>query len=448
MKLSLQKIHTLSIKLYATKQLNSTHALKLFGKQIPSSFKGYLSRAPHSKTSKVVRVPNTLYNRSKLRELGISYYNLSTKKHPIFFNVLSGRNGVCPYSLLLPVRRSSSYKSSKRIWKSLHHKYLSLSSNLNLSNTKYRPSAMVRSVLKNRLKSIGNDALEHGLRISPLNLSSLNSTKLNLTVSENLRPNTKNTLTYQIPYSGVKSLVQLRFRTFPNKLSPTFSTLFSVIEQSLLTPLRLQTIFRPVLSTNLVNSWLLFVLSYFKFLSSVNIDLYLRKNASIKFPVRHQLLFRFNKHRLVISLVDSVDKSTHFFASTGLFLKYVKNRKSLKKTRALKLLMMRFLRKMFLVLHLKDVDFCFRGVPLHLEHLLKMLFRPLSHVFTDPFTGDNVDETTSSTSSRPKKLSLFNLKGVTFRNPKPYGFQKDKKKGRVKRKIRKKIMRINNITDL
>ena len=159
-----------------------------------------------------------------------------------------------------------------------------------------------------------------------------------------------------------------------------------------------------------------------------------------KVAVIHKLYFRFNKHRLVISLTDEKYQRTHFTLAIGLFLRYFQYRKSLRKNKALKILLARFLRKILVTVKLKDIHLILRGVPLYLDLLLSTMFKPLSHPFKDPLTGDVVDETTQA------KLPI-SFSEVRFIRFKPFGYQKTRKKGRIKRKIKRKIVRTAPVID-
>ena len=59
--------------------------------------------------------------------------------------------------------------------------------------------------------------------------------------------------------------------------------------------------------------------------------------------ISHILTFAFRSNRLVMSLRSQGSSSTHFFLSPGLFLRFFNNKKSLKKKRALRILMARVL---------------------------------------------------------------------------------------------------------
>lgn len=106
----------------------------------------------------------------------------------------------------------------------------------------------------------------------------------------------------------------------------------------------------------------------------------------------------------------------------------------------MKLLMARFFRKILLVLRLKNIVIISRGVPVHLNLLLSTLFRPLSHPFIDPLSMRVVDETQD-------EKEILRISELSFPSSKPFGTQKTKKKGRVKRKIRRKLTRLNAVID-
>lgn len=105
----------------------------------------------------------------------------------------------------------------------------------------------------------------------------------------------------------------------------------------------------------------------------------------------------------------------------------------------MKVLMARFMRKVLIILKLKDVLLHSRGVPLHLEYLLSVLFRPFSHPFYDPISEITVNEVDDHHN--------INVSGIWMESVRPYGFQKTRKMGRVKRKIRRRITRLGNVID-
>jgi len=89
---------------------------------------------------------------------------------------------------------------------------------------------------------------------------------------------------------------------------------------------------------------------------------------------------------------------------------------------------------------LKNIIILSRGVPVHFSLLLATLFRPLAHPFADPLTGITIDETQGL-------KGTINMSALFFLTSKPFGTQKTRKKGRVKRKIRRKIVRLSSVID-
>lgn len=134
------------------------------------------------------------------------------------------------------------------------------------------------------------------------------------------------------------------------------------------------------------------------------------------------------------------NKVNYISLSLGLFLKFFKNKKSLKKNKALKLLIMKYLRKLLIVTKIRNFDIRVRGIPTYIYELMNTLAKPLSHPFTNVFTNKIMDET---------KGSLYNLNILyfIFDKNKPFGIMKVKQKGRIKRKILKRVVRTNRLVD-
>ena len=125
----------------------------------------------------------------------------------------------------------------------------------------------------------------------------------------------------------------------------------------------------------------------------------------------------------------------------GLLIKHLVGRKKgAKKALTTKLLLVRFLRKILLVSRIKRLHMVIKSLPLHLPQLFNFLNKPLSHIIKDPFTKKSIDET-------GEEYTIFEYYALTFLYPKSYGYQKTRKKGRIKRKIRRKIVRLARVID-
>jgi hypothetical protein len=165
-------------------------------------------------------------------------------------------------------------------------------------------------------------------------------------------------------------------------------------------------------------------------------EFYLKLHAAEANIAEYTVRFRFNRSRLVVAFESSFEKEQYLFLSPGLFLKYFQRQKSLKKQNIMRVLMMRFLRKLLLSLRLK------------LEMLLKMIMTPLSYSFTNPINFKTIDDTEFAHKLRTRGLNkTIDVDNITYLNPKPFGAQKLKKRGRIKRKIRRKLVQKCNIID-
>jgi len=238
----------------------------------------------------------------------------------------------------------------------------------------------------------------------------------------------------------IASSLQERYANFPRVMPTEILTLYTDLSYQLRSRWSFVSSLAKVLGSDAARKWPLFVRGYTSFFERPQLELYLQRHSAIKIPVRHIIRFRFNQHRLIVSLIDWPTNSTHFFISTGLFTRYFDGRKSLRKNKSMKTLMIRFLRKLLVVLGMRNVSIYTSGVPLYLDNLLTTLFRPLAHPFLNPFSGETVDESVGD------RINI-NISLIRFLRYKPFGYQKTKKRGRIKRKIRRKLTRLGGLLD-
>jgi len=105
----------------------------------------------------------------------------------------------------------------------------------------------------------------------------------------------------------------------------------------------------------------------------------------------YKLIFNFKKHYLYITVLDK-RKNILFSLHTGLFMKFFNYKKSLKKSKSLKLLLIRYLRKLLLVTKINNFNFYIKQTSDQLNKLLQLLQKPTNHTFTDPLTNNIIDE--------------------------------------------------------
>ena len=88
---------------------------------------------------------------------------------------------------------------------------------------------------------------------------------------------------------------------------------------------------------------------------------------------------------------------------------------------------------------IKRLNLNIRRIPKYLKELLAVLLNKSNVIYNHPFQNEIVNE---------KEINLgINFLFINFLNNKPLGPVKRKKKGRLKRKISKKITLYNNILD-
>lgn len=187
---------------------------------------------------------------------------------------------------------------------------------------------------------------------------------------------------------------------------------------------------------------LFFINFYFLFFRINSIDALrygLRKRLKReKFFFR--LIFTFKSRRLLLNLQDNSMKNLFYF-SPGFFIKFFEKKKSLKKSRSLKMLSARYLRKLYIFSKIKYSIFFVKKLPVGFLEFLSSLNTPIIHKFNDPFTNKLVEE-----NPNPNRPLINILYFIFFKNI-DFSSNKIKKKGRIKRKITRKLFLENSISD-
>lgn len=182
---------------------------------------------------------------------------------------------------------------------------------------------------------------------------------------------------------------------------------------------------------------------YYTLLKSTFFDLFKFKKRGALFRDFSDMRFwfTFKTKRFYINL-STYDGDSCLSISPGMFLKFLNRRKSYKKNRVLCLVMAQYIRKVILLMRLKRFDVVIRRSPYMLNEIFSGMFRPLVHSFKDPVTGRVIDE-----NDKKRRKFRFRLRFLIFEHNKPYGYMKQKLKGRLKRKVWRKIIRQNKIVD-
>jgi hypothetical protein len=126
--------------------------------------------------------------------------------------------------------------------------------------------------------------------------------------------------------------------------------------------------------------------------------------------------------------------------SSGLFIKFFEKRKSIKKNKNIKLLMIKYLRKLFIISKINNLILIIKKIPLFINEMINFLNTPIAHKFVNPIDNKIIDE------SLNRKISIRFLYFIFMEN-KNFSKNKTPSKGRIKRKILRKVTFENKIID-
>lgn len=152
------------------------------------------------------------------------------------------------------------------------------------------------------------------------------------------------------------------------------------------------------------------------------------------------LCLNFKRNRFFPYLKESYTQEVIFNNSLGIISKYFSFKKSYLRSKASYLLSAAYLRRLLVSLSMLYLRLEIFKVPKYIKELLNIITTNTNVFYTNPFKKNDIVN---------EKLNPIELKFsyVFFFNNKPYGVIKVKKKGRLKRKISKKVTLINNILD-
>lgn len=150
------------------------------------------------------------------------------------------------------------------------------------------------------------------------------------------------------------------------------------------------------------------------------------------------LILNFKKARFFPSLTNLKGRLFSTM-SLGMFSKFFNKGKSFIKNKSVFLLIASFLRKLILFSEIQGAILIVKRVPLYFKEIISAIYDPVVGFYDSPFNGRVVNESTIKNS--------FKFTSFMFFNNKPYGDFKNKQKGRLKRKITKRIISINRMVD-
>lgn len=170
---------------------------------------------------------------------------------------------------------------------------------------------------------------------------------------------------------------------------------------------------------------------------------YVVKSFSQANIYKFQLKFKFKANKIVPTFGTRF--KLYFSASEGVFNSRLDRPKRFKKNKAIKFIMAKYLRKLLIVSNINWMILVIRNNPLFLNEILQLLNEPSVHKYLNPFSKKVINEFSKRSLKKPHlfKFSYFHYIFSKFhgvnRHPRP--------RGKVKRKIRRKLVRLVNKVD-
>ena len=165
---------------------------------------------------------------------------------------------------------------------------------------------------------------------------------------------------------------------------------------------------------------------------------FLKSRNQTKF-IKYVLMFNFKRKRFFPSLFEP-SKGSYFFLSLGMIASRYNRGKSNITSKLNYLTTASLVRKLLLFTNLKQIMFIIKNNPTYLSELISTIFKHSIRQYVNPYDKITIED---------EKFIKLNLKisHLLFVHNKPYSFMKEKKKGRLKRKIQKKVILKNRVLD-
>ena len=220
-----------------------------------------------------------------------------------------------------------------------------------------------------------------------------------------------------------------------------FSKLFNFLQNEIISIHSRHLIIKtnPNIICSQLNSVLPFLFLYNFIFQNVKLSLKYSKSFLSTQPSPFIVVLSFKKSRLFITLKNFFKKNITSLSS-GLFIKFFEKKKSFKKNKTIKLLMIKYLRKLLIISKITTLALLVKKTPIFLTELLNLMNTPISHKFLNPIDGKLTEEDL-------KSFTSFKFLYFIFLQNKSFCKNKLRLKGRIKRKILRKITLENRLAD-
>lgn len=135
----------------------------------------------------------------------------------------------------------------------------------------------------------------------------------------------------------------------------------------------------------------------------------------------------------------TIEGESYFFLSLGILAKFLQKGKAFTKSKTVYLLLASFLRKVLLFSSFKNIYLFINKTPLYFKEIMSTISDPVISIYKNPFSSQLINEKDIN--------NPFSFPLIIFTNNKSYGFMKVKQKGRLKRKIARRLTLINKVLD-
>lgn len=167
-------------------------------------------------------------------------------------------------------------------------------------------------------------------------------------------------------------------------------------------------------------------------------------DISAKYLPYYYLIWTFaRKHRVYLNMRSKANPFYNYFSlSPGIFLKFYGGRRPLKRSKLFRFLLVKFLRKILLHSGIQHLFFIVNHGPVLFQEMYKLLFTPDINPYSVPYKSSLYRDDIINAQN-----TLFNVHGFVFQRTKFYGIHKLKNKGRLKRRVTRRLIAQNKVLD-
>jgi len=156
--------------------------------------------------------------------------------------------------------------------------------------------------------------------------------------------------------------------------------------------------------------------------------------------IEHRLLVLNFYKKGFFPALRTISGHTYACSSLGMFSKFFNKGKNFTRTKTSFLASASYLRKVLLYTSIVDLILIVKRIPLYFADIMNTIHNPGIPFYNHPFQSTHiVDEMLITNNFRFRMFMFFNNKN--------YGEHKTKTRGRLKRKISRRLFRLNNILD-